>query len=89
MSNKYACRDKNISLFTMIFFLLSRNVRTKEDVCQILELATIKEADLNAVTQSLYSATHRADNLMLLEVDDHILGKLNAGDTYVILQFVR
>ncbi|XP_011173610.2 sister chromatid cohesion protein DCC1 [Solenopsis invicta] len=58
------------------------NVRTKEDVCEILELATIKESDLNSVTQCLYPMKdHQVDNLILLEVDEHILGALNEGDT--------
>lgn len=70
-------------------FFLSRNVRTKENVCQLLELATFKETDLNIVTQSLYSAAHKSDNLMLLEVNEHILEELNKGDTYVVLQLDR
>ncbi|XP_012217397.1 sister chromatid cohesion protein DCC1 isoform X2 [Linepithema humile] len=57
------------------------DVRTKEDVCQILELAAIKENDLNIVTQCLYSTqNYKIDNLMLLEVDNHILETLNKGD---------
>ena len=74
----------------IIFFFLFRDDRTKEDVCQILELATIKENDLNNMTQCLYSTeNHKTDNLMLLEVDDHILETLNKGDTYVPLQFTN
>ncbi|XP_011690982.1 PREDICTED: sister chromatid cohesion protein DCC1 [Wasmannia auropunctata] len=58
------------------------NVRTKENVCEILELATIKESDLNAVTQCLYPMQdHQVDNLILLEVDEHVLGGLSEGDT--------
>ncbi|XP_011874528.1 PREDICTED: sister chromatid cohesion protein DCC1 isoform X2 [Vollenhovia emeryi] len=57
------------------------NVRTKEDVCEILELATIKESDLSAVTQCLYpTRDHQTDDLMLLEVDEHILSGLGEGD---------
>lgn len=74
--------DINSTIFSLF---LSRNVRTKEDVCEILELATIKESDLNSVTQCLYPMKdHQVDNLILLEVDEHILGALNEGDTYVL-----
>ncbi|XP_029166052.1 sister chromatid cohesion protein DCC1 [Nylanderia fulva] len=59
-----------------------KDVRTKEDVQQILELATIKESDLNSTTQCLYPMQdHKADDLMLLEVDKHIWEALNEGDT--------
>ncbi|XP_020291297.1 sister chromatid cohesion protein DCC1 [Pseudomyrmex gracilis] len=57
-----------------------RDVRTMEDVRQCLELAAIKETDLNIVTQSLYSAAQMPDSLMLLEVNEHILKELNEGD---------
>ncbi|XP_071562935.1 sister chromatid cohesion protein DCC1 [Temnothorax nylanderi] len=57
------------------------NVRTKENVSEILELASIKESDLNALTQCLYPMQdHQIDDLILLEVDEHILGALNEGD---------
>ncbi|XP_077276195.1 sister chromatid cohesion protein DCC1 [Temnothorax americanus] len=57
------------------------NVRTKENVSEILELAAIKESDLNAVTQCLYPMKdHQIDDLILLEVDEHILGALSEGD---------
>ncbi|EZA51097.1 Sister chromatid cohesion protein DCC1 [Ooceraea biroi] len=59
-----------------------RDVRTKEDACQILELATIKESDLNPVTQCLYPMQEdKVDDLILLEVDKHILKALSEGDT--------
>ncbi|CAL1677615.1 unnamed protein product [Lasius platythorax] len=59
-----------------------QDVRTKEDVGQILELATIKESDLNSTTQCLYPMQdHKIDDLMLLEVDKHIWEALNEGDT--------
>lgn len=51
---------------------------------QILELATIKESDLNSTTQCLYPMQdHKIDDLILLEVDKHIWEALNEGDTYV------
>ncbi|TGZ37740.1 Sister chromatid cohesion protein dcc1-like protein [Temnothorax longispinosus] len=47
------------------------NVRTKENVSEILELAAIKESDLNAVTQCLYPMKdHQIDDLILLEVKE-------------------
>ncbi|KAL0119702.1 hypothetical protein PUN28_007859 [Cardiocondyla obscurior] len=63
-----------------------RNVRTKENVSEILELATIKESDLRTVTQTLYSMQdHQVNNdLILLEVDKHILGALSEGDVISI-----
>lgn len=57
-------------------------------MCLILDLATIKEPDLNTVTQCLYPMQdYKIDNLILLEVDEHILGMLNEEDTYASLQF--
>ncbi|XP_029673168.1 sister chromatid cohesion protein DCC1 isoform X2 [Formica exsecta] len=59
-----------------------KDVRTEEDVRQILELATIKESDLNSTTQCLYPMQdHKIDDLILLEVDKHIWEALNEGDT--------
>lgn len=59
-----------------------KDVRTEEDVRQILELATIKESDLHSITQCLYPMQdHKIDDLMLLEVDKHIWEGLNEGDT--------
>lgn len=73
-----------ISTHNFIFFALRKDVRTKEDVQQILELATIKESELNSMTQCLYPMQdHKTDDLMLLEVDKHIWEALNVGDTYV------
>lgn len=55
-------------------------------MCLVLDLATVRESDLNAVTQCLYPMQHpKDDNLILLEVDEHILGALNEGDKYVHL----
>lgn len=55
--------------------------RTKEDVCLILDLATIKESELNTVTQCLYPMQdHEINDLMLLEVNEHILEQLDEGD---------
>lgn len=66
------------------FFILRTDVRTEEDVRQILELATIKESDLNSTTQCLYPMQdHKIDDLILLEMDKHIWEALNEGDTYV------
>lgn len=65
-------------------FMLRKDVRTQEDVRQILELATIKETDLNSTTQCLYPMQSlKVDDLMLLEVDKHIWETLKEGDTYV------
>jgi len=64
--------------------MLRKDVRTQEDVRQILELATIKETDLNSTTQCLYPMQSlKVDDLMLLEVDKHIWETLKEGDTYV------
>jgi len=53
-------------------------------VHQVLKLATIEESDLNPVTQCLYSMQdHKIDDMILLEVDKHILEALKEGDTYV------
>ncbi|XP_018049761.1 PREDICTED: sister chromatid cohesion protein DCC1 isoform X2 [Atta colombica] len=58
-----------------------RNIHVKENVCEILELAGIKESDLNIMTQSLYSMQdHQANDMILLEVDEEILKGLNQGD---------
>lgn len=68
-----------------ILLLFTRDVRTEKDVGLVLDLATIRESELNAVTQCLYPMQdHKVDNLILLEVDEHVLGALNEGDTYVI-----
>jgi hypothetical protein len=53
-------------------------------VRQVLKLATIEESDLNPVTQCLYSMQdHKIDDMILLEVDKHILEALNEDNTYV------
>ncbi|XP_018403671.1 PREDICTED: sister chromatid cohesion protein DCC1 isoform X2 [Cyphomyrmex costatus] len=58
-----------------------RDVRVKENVCEILELAGIKESDLNTVTQCLYSTQdHQVNDMILLEVDEDILKGLNQED---------
>ncbi|EGI67693.1 PREDICTED: sister chromatid cohesion protein DCC1 isoform X1 [Acromyrmex echinatior] len=58
-----------------------RNIHVKENVCEILELAGIKESDLNTVTQCLYSMQdHQVNDMILLEVDEDILKRLNQGD---------
>lgn len=55
----------------------------------ILDLAAIRESELNPLTQCLYPVQdHKIDNLMLLEVDKHILEELDKGDTYVYLQII-
>ncbi|XP_011144860.1 sister chromatid cohesion protein DCC1 isoform X2 [Harpegnathos saltator] len=59
-----------------------RDIRTKEDVRLVLDLATIRESELNPLTQCLYPiGDHKIDNLILLEVDKHIWEALNEGDT--------
>ncbi|XP_018314425.1 sister chromatid cohesion protein DCC1 isoform X2 [Mycetomoellerius zeteki] len=57
-----------------------RNVRVKENVCEILELAGIKESDLNTMTQCLYSMQDQVNDMILLEVDEDILKGLNQED---------
>ncbi|XP_014476586.1 PREDICTED: sister chromatid cohesion protein DCC1 [Dinoponera quadriceps] len=60
-----------------------RDIRTKEDVSLVLDLATIKKSELNPLTQCLYlnMQDHKIDNLMLLEVDKHILEAFDERDT--------
>lgn len=76
-----------INIYNSLFLFSSRDIRTKEDVCLVLDLATIRESELNPLTQCLYPVEdYKTDNLMLLEVDKHILEALNKGDTYVFLK---
>ncbi|XP_011647331.1 sister chromatid cohesion protein DCC1 [Pogonomyrmex barbatus] len=59
-----------------------KNIRTEENIREILDLATIKESNLNAMTQCLYPMRcHQADDLILLEIDEHIFGALSKEDT--------
>lgn len=74
-------------MYKLNFLFLSRNIRSKEDVCLVLDLATIRESEVNPLTQCLYAMQdHKTDNLILLEVDKHILEELNIGNTYVLSQ---
>ncbi|XP_076655799.1 sister chromatid cohesion protein DCC1 [Halictus rubicundus] len=61
----------------------NRQDRTMEEIRETLELADIKESDLQNLTQILYSATDNdiENCTKLLELDQHLLETIEAGDS--------
>ncbi|XP_076296827.1 sister chromatid cohesion protein DCC1 [Lasioglossum baleicum] len=61
----------------------NRQDRTMDEIRETLELAVIKESDLQNLTQILYSATDSNINnrTKLLELDQHLLETIKAGDS--------
>lgn len=57
--------------------------RTREEIHKSLELAVIKESDLQNVTQILYSAQEHdiEKHIKLLELDEHLIEAINKGDS--------
>ncbi|XP_043802214.1 sister chromatid cohesion protein DCC1 [Apis laboriosa] len=61
----------------------TRYSRTTEEIHKSLELAVIKESDLQNVTQILYSAQEHdiEKHIKLLELDEHLIEAINKGDS--------
>lgn len=69
----------------MIYFNFYRYSRTTEEIHKSLELAVIKESDLQNVTQILYSAQEHdiEKHIKLLELDEHLIETIKKGDRYI------
>ncbi|KAG7213854.1 hypothetical protein KM043_003065 [Ampulex compressa] len=59
------------------------NSKTEEEVRETLQLACIKESEINNMTQVLHCVSRRGSEqcIKLLELDEHLLTTINRGDS--------
>lgn len=62
-------------------------IRTVEDVCKIIHHAKLNENTLAPVSQAIYFSDTKKE-YKLLELDNELLSKLEAGVEYVVVKFL-